>query len=315
MNPRLMNPRLAFGLAACLALMMLLEPAQALAQTNPFGPPGGRTATPQPSGLGTWLLMQQAEFHRAMTGTMRQVTQSPGAIFSLVGLAFTYGVFHAIGPGHGKAVITSYLIANEAALKRGIALSFGAALTQAVVAFGVVLIVAMMMGGTARTMDNTVNWIEKIGFAIILAMGLSIVMRKMRALFSTQPAACAPGCGHDHGFDVVALTQTRPRDLVFTAIGAGIRPCAGAIILLVFALTQKLFWAGAFAVFAMAIGTAIGTSVFALLAVKAKQLALGLASGRTIWASRVLLVFEALAGLALALFGLALLLGAMDSGS
>lgn len=308
-----MRSRIAFGLIACLACMVLLEPSLALAQTNPFGPAGGRPP-PQANGLGAWLLMQQAEFHRAMTGAMRQVAQSPGAIFSLIGLAFAYGVFHAIGPGHGKAIITSYLIANEAALKRGIALSFGAALTQALVALGVVLIVAVMMGGTARTMDDTVNWIEKIGFAIILAMGLSIVWRKTRALFSTHPATCAPDCGHDHGLDAVALTQTRPRDLILTAIGAGIRPCAGAIILLVFALTQKLFWAGAFAVFAMAIGTAIGTSVFALLAVKAKQLALRVASGRATWASRALLAMEALAGLALTLFGLALLIGAMDSG-
>lgn len=274
------------------------------------------SGAPEPAtGIAAWLLQQQAGFHKAMVAAIGAVETSPAALATLIGLAFAYGVLHAIGPGHGKAVIASYLVANETAMKRGIALSFGAALVQALVALLIVAIVAGLMSGTAATMNQTVMIVEKAGFAIIVAMGLWIILRKARLLFApADPAACGPDCGHDHGGDPAQLLAATPRDLVMTAIGAGIRPCSGAIILLVFALAKGLFLAGLLSVLAMAIGTAIGTSLFAYLAVKAKVFALNLISGGGNGLSKAALILEMLAGAALALFGVALLLGTMDSG-
>jgi nickel/cobalt exporter len=146
-------------------------------------------------------------------------------------------------------------------------------------------------------------------------MGFWIVWRKTRALISGAPEACDPDCDHDHGGDPRAFERARTGELVLTAIGAGIRPCTGAIILLVFALAKGLFLAGAISVAAMAVGTAIGTSLFALLAVKAKSTALGLIAGRSGGWSRLVALIEIAAGLALAALGLALLAGAMSAGS
>lgn len=296
----------------------------AAAQGNPFGAPGPRLPRQEATGIAGWLLMQQAEFHRALTLGMRKVASEPAALIGLMGLAFSYGVLHAVGPGHGKAVIASYLVANETAMKRGIALAFGAAAVQALIALAVVAIVAAALGGTARQMDATVLYVEKIGFSIILGMGLWVLWRKGRLLLPRPALASAaggaaicadgPDCGHDHGLDARQIVKASPRELALTAIGAGIRPCAGAIILLVLALSQGLFWAGALSVTAMAIGTAIGTSLFAVLAVKAKVLALRLASGRGGLLRHATLVVEMLAGLVLALLGAALLFGAMQGG-
>ena len=47
------------------------------------------------------------------------------------------------------------------------------------------------------------------------------------------------------------------RKVMAVVFSVGIRPCTGAILVLVFALTQGLFWAGVAATFAMALGTAI----------------------------------------------------------
>lgn len=310
----------AFSTVSCRAFSASLATfalnASAFAQTNPFGQraPGG-AVTESASGIALWFLQQQAAFHKALTSSIGAVATDPAALWGLIGLAFAYGVLHAIGPGHGKAVIASYLVANESAMKRGIGLAFGAALTQAVIAIGVVALVAGLMNGTAATMNRTVDIVEKAGFAIILAMGLWIAFRKARALFSSNEAfACEPDCGHDHGGDPRLLVKASTRELVLTAIGAGIRPCSGAIILLVFALAKGLFFAGALSVGAMAVGTALGTSLFAFLAVKAKVLALTMISGSGSF-RRVGLILELLAGLALAAFGLALLLGAMSGGS
>jgi nickel/cobalt exporter len=174
------------------------------------------------------------------------------------------------------------------------------------------------MCGGAAAMDRMTARVEQAGFAIILVMGLWIAARKARALVapaSVVAASCGPECGHAIGGDPALLARASRRDLLLTAIGAGIRPCAGAIILLVFALAKGLFVAGALSVAAMAIGTAIGTSLFALLAVKAKVVALNLISGGTGGLRRIATLVEFLAGLALAVLGAALLMGAMASGN
>lgn len=270
------------------------------------------------TGIAAWLLAQQAAFHKALTAAIAAVETSPAALATLLGLAFAYGVLHAIGPGHGKAVIASYLLANERALRRGIGLAFGAAAVQALIALGIVGIVAGLAGGTARDMTASMGWIEKAGFSLIAVLGLWLAIRKGRLLVSGQthdPACADPDCGHQHGGDPRALARASARDIALMAIGAGIRPCTGAVILLVFALSKGLFLAGALAVLVMAVGTAIGTSLFALLAVKAKLLALNLISGRGHGWARAGLTLEMLAGLALALLGVSLVWGLMAAGS
>ena len=89
----------------------------------------------------------------------------------------------------------------------------------------------------------------------------------------------------------------------------GIRPCSGAILVLVFALAQGLFWAGAAATFVMGIGTAITVAAIATLAVGARGVAAKIASSRTGYGTLAMRGIEvAAAGLIIA-FGLLLLAG------
>lgn len=315
MNPDGFPARDRLVAASLMAFLITLACVpELLAQSAPFGIPAPRNAPPPAAeGLAGWFLQKQAEFHRAMTLALREAARDSGALVTLIGLAFAYGVVHAIGPGHGKAVISGYIVANETALKRGVALAFGAAGVQALIALGVVIGIAGISGGTARDIDTTIFNIERIGFAIILCMGLWLLWRKGRALFGFAVAETA--CNHDHGPNPAVFQVGSRTSLALAAIGAGIRPCTGAIILLVFSLSQRLYGLGAASVIAMAFGTAIGTSLFALLAVKTKHLALWLASGRSHVALRAQLALETLAGLALVLIGLALLTGTMVAGS
>lgn len=306
--------RRACAFMAGFALLALILVPDALAQSAPFGLPAPRGGPPPAAeGLAAWFLQKQAEFHRALTLAFREAASERGGLLTLIGLAFAYGVVHAVGPGHGKAVISGYIVANERALKRGIALAFGAAAVQALIALAVVLVIAKLAGGTARDIDRSVTLIETLGFSLILAMGLWIVWRKGRALLGLTPAEAA--CTHEHGPSPTVFAKGQRGSLVLAAIGAGIRPCTGAIILLVFALSQRLYMLGAASVIAMAVGTAIGTSLFAVLAVKAKQFALWLASGRSHTALRAQLAMETLAGVALMMIGAALLTGLMAAGA
>lgn len=294
-----------------LALLVALAPALGWAQ-SPFGPRPGMAAPTPSGGITRWLLQQQAEFHTALTKAIGAVATEPSALLTLLGLAFAYGVIHAIGPGHGKAVIAAYLVSSERAAKRGIALAFAAAGVQALVALALVGVVAALMGGTAAQMESTGYWVGQAGYALIAALGLYVVWRKARAIFGLAPADCGPDCGHEHG---PAPEGASWAQMALIALGAGIRPCTGAIILLVFALAKGLYLAGIAAVAVMALGTALGTSLFAVLAIKAKSLSLSLIAGRGQALSKLVLALEALAGLALAALGTALFLGAMASGT
>jgi nickel/cobalt transporter (NicO) family protein len=72
------------------------------------------------------------------------------------------------------------------------------------------------------------------------------------------------------------------------AFAVGIRPCTGAILVLVFAIGQGLWWAGVFSTLAMALGTAITVSALATMAVGSRELAKRLAgSGGSKWVDRV----------------------------
>ena len=123
----------------------------ALAQGSPFGVPRAaeRAAAAGQRHVG-WIFAKQAEFYRALSGAIRAAKTDGSAVWTLFGLSFLYGVFHAAGPGHGKAVISSYVVANEETWRRGVVLSFASAMLQALVAVAIVGIAAVLLNATAR---------------------------------------------------------------------------------------------------------------------------------------------------------------------
>jgi nickel/cobalt exporter len=347
--------------AAVLAAFALLDGAvHALLAQNPFGAP--RAAEPQ-GGIVGWLLEKQSEFYREMSATIRAAKSDGSAVWTLLAISFAYGIFHAAGPGHGKAVISSYLVANRETARRGIALSFASALMQALVAVVVVAICAWLLNATAKTMCGAEKAIEIASYALIVAFGARLIWVKGRGLFRAfqvpRPALALAGvhhhdhdddhdhhehghdhhrhahndhdhhhghdhgqnhgrgehvhdehCGHSHGPTPAELAGPGGWQRGLSAIFAvGIRPCSGAILVLVFALAQGMFWAGIAATFAMGLGTAITVATIAIVAVSARGMAEKLSAARDGGGMLIMRGLEfAAAGLVL-LFGVGLLLG------
>jgi nickel/cobalt transporter (NicO) family protein len=340
-------PRLdpAQGLAVCLAAVLVIGmldgAVNALMAQTPFGGPRPSGADAQAGGILGWILARQSEFYRQMSSTIRAAKSDGSAFWTLLAISFAYGIFHAAGPGHGKAVISSYLVANQETARRGIALSFASALMQSLAAVVIVGICAWLLNASAKTMCGAEKMIEIASYALIAAFGVRLVWTKgggfIRALQAPRPAAAMAVAGHDHGGhahhdhhhvhhhdDHVHDEHCghshgpTPGELAgpggwrrgFGAIFAvGIRPCSGAILVLVFALAQGLFWAGVAATFVMGLGTAITVAAIAVVAVSAKDLARRL-SGAGEGGGALLMrgVEFAAAGLVL-LFGAGLLLG------
>jgi nickel/cobalt transporter (NicO) family protein len=172
-------------LVAAMAALVLMASVlassltEAWAQAGPFG----SIRPPAASGFTGWLLAKQALFYRAMAGLIRAARTNGSAYWGLIGISFVYGIFHAAGPGHGKAVISSYLLANEETWRRGIVLSFASALLQAITAVVIVAIAAVLIGATAKMMGNTVRVIELVSYALIVLVGARLLWVKGRGFF------------------------------------------------------------------------------------------------------------------------------------
>src|ERR1700684_2940724 len=148
----------------------------AFADANPFA--GMRQAAP--TGIAGWILAEQSRFYRALSGLIRAAKTDGSALWALMGISFIYGIFHAAGPGHGKAVISSYLVANEETWRRGIVLSFASALLQAATAVVIVGVAAALLGATAKMMGDTVRAIEIASYALIVLLGARLFWVKGR---------------------------------------------------------------------------------------------------------------------------------------
>ena len=173
----------------------------ALMAQNPFGGPRP-AAEPQVGGIIGWILAKQSEFYREMSATIRAAKSDGSAVWTLLGISFAYGIFHAAGPGHGKAVISSYLVANEETARRGIVLSFASALLQALVAVALVAVLAWLLSSTAKTMCSAEKAIEIASYALIAAFGARLVWTKgggfMRALQAKPARRWRRHHHHDH---------------------------------------------------------------------------------------------------------------------
>lgn len=350
----MLNTR-GIGRLVTAALIVTALSATIAAAQSPLGIGTAEPAFKTTGFLGSffaWINMEQQGFYRLMTNALKGMRENPWQLWSLVGLSFTYGVLHAAGPGHGKAVISSYMIANETELKRGVLLSFLSSLLQGVVAILLIGAVYLVLRGTSISMTSATRWLEIASYALIAAFGGWLLLRKLRSMLrpvavasvagggqvhlahdhhhdhhdhhhshhhdhhghSHGPGEVCASCGHAHAPDPSMLKGDRfaLREAWSAVIAVGLRPCSGALIVLSFALLNGLYLGGVLSVFAMSIGTAITVSILATMAVTAKGFALRYAANGAA-AARISNGIE-IAGAALVLLlGLALLGAALQS--
>ena len=318
------------------ALILVVLAASAEAEMKPIDPLAAESAPASPpsafaapstaqqspgafSGIFGWVLRTQQSLQRDLATGVKSLKGDhamTGAMM-LAALSFIYGVVHAVGPGHGKTIISSYVVANEETVRRGVIISFIAAGLQALTAIALVGILAFALNASGMQINAWSNQLEMVSYALIALVGAWLLTTQLIAIFRRwrESRAAEAQAGHDHqhrysehdhyhhGHDhndpdahdhhhghshaegeachhiVDARELAGPfswRKILAVVFSVGIRPCTGAILVLVFALTQGMFWAGVAATFAMAIGTAITVAALATLALGSRELALRL---------------------------------------
>jgi ABC-type nickel/cobalt efflux system permease component RcnA len=270
-------------------------------------------------------VLWQKDLHRQMTQLLQQVAEQPHqAGISLVIFSLIYGVLHALGPGHGKVVIATFLATHPSRVRTSIRLTLLASLLQGSVAIVLVTVMLVLLKTSSRQLHLSSFWLEKGSYLLVIGLGVMIGYRALRALWLALRPRPAPvfrafqpqhqhdehcGCGHAHlptpqqmNGNVSWKTQ------MLVVVSMGLRPCSGAIMMLLFAKVIGVYGWGILSAAVMALGTALTISAIGLLVQQARSVAQRLAQpGAGAGIMRLLIPILALTGsLILIVVGIAL---------
>ncbi|CNH59154.1 Ni2+-Co2+ transporter (NiCoT) family protein [Yersinia aldovae] len=244
----------------------------------------------------------QKSMHQQMAQLLQQVKANPQQTgLALMMFSLIYGVLHAVGPGHGKVVIVTYLATHPAQLKSSLKLTFAASILQGGVAILLVTVLLGVLQLSSRYLHQSSFWLEKGSFLLVIGLGLLLCYRAIKRLYyqvrslkpqkmaiqRIQPLSASHvhsdncGCGHRHlpsSQELQASNDWRTRLAIVLAMG--MRPCSGAIMVLLFAKVIGVYWWGILSAIAMAIGTSLTISLLALLVHYARRLAVHLGRNR-----------------------------------
>ncbi|MDX6039651.1 nickel/cobalt transporter [Scandinavium lactucae] len=255
--------------------------------------------------VGVWLwhawpqvllksIFWQRELNQQMSALLQAVADNPTqAGGSLLAFSFIYGVLHALGPGHGKIVITTWLATHPSKLKSSIGLTLAASLLQGLVAIGLVVVVLTLLALPARQLHLSSFWLEKGSYALVGLLGVLLCWRALKKLrqILRRPTftAFTPhhehhahcGCGHQHLPDPTQMESGNDwRARLVIVLSMGMRPCSGAIMVLLFSKVIGVFSWGVASALAMALGTSITISSLALMVHSFRQLAVRLSRNK-----------------------------------
>nr|WP_318384194.1 nickel/cobalt transporter [uncultured Enterobacter sp.] len=264
-----------------------------------------------------WCLATQITLHRYLVMYLLQLNnhQISGGLWLLTG-AFFYGVLHAIGPGHGKFIVTTYLGTNNESPLAARAIPFLGSLMQGVSAILFVFILAIGFNLASGDLSQSRWYVEKISALMIGAFGLYVLFQAARSLKPrklritgisplTHAHTADCGCGH-HGVGAVAQGDWKARLGVILAIGA--RPCSGAIMILLFSNALGIVSWGIAAVMTMSLGTALSIMGLSLAVRYARARTAALFSNDAERLAWVVPALKIAGGLALILFATVLFL-------
>lgn len=320
----------------CAAMGWLLP--EAWAQTpHPFATPEQTLPLSTGSWFSQWtgqIAIWQSDFYRQLTSAVRAWKANGFNAWWLLALSFAYGVFHALGPGHGKAILSAYVLANRETIRNGAILAFISSLVQALVAIGLVAIAAGILNVTGAVMNQVTAWLELGAYALLSALGIWLVFKHVirpLARLARQALTRASdhahhhdrhshehghehehsadcGCGHSHIPSPDQVTgKLNWRKAWGAVVAIGLRPCSGAILVLVFALSQHFFLAGVAAALAMGVGTGLTVAALAMLSLTMGRLAESSGGGQDRpWGRLIGSTVQAFASIAVLVFGLLL---------
>jgi ABC-type nickel/cobalt efflux system permease component RcnA len=224
--------------------------------------------------IGVQVVMLQSRVNRAINAQLMEIKagDKPWALWGGLLIGFLYGVFHALGPGHGKSVIVGYFLGREAHPLRGIAMASWISLSHVVGAIVIVTVVHFILSQSLASPVDEVDGLRVFSYAAILLIGVGMLWSALRG----GGHAHAHDHGHHHGHDHhhhehCAHVPGARKEQGLLGFAAGFIPCSGAILILVFALTNGIVWSGIAMTLAIAVGMAITLSIMGVASILVRR--------------------------------------------
>ena len=246
------------------------------------------------------VILWQKAFNLQLSSSLNQLSQQhQEAGITLIFISFFYGIFHAIGPGHGKFILTSYLALEQSKLRQAVKISLASSIVQGIVAIFLVSIIVVAFTLSRSYFNLTLKWVERGSFMLMILLGFywiyqawkgirppKLQIRKISPMQMPQEKTplvshhihhehCS--CGHQHLPSSVQMNQsTGWKSQLFLILSMGSRPCSGAILVLFLSYTLNIYLWGILATLMMALGTGITLTIFALIVIFARHKAVQL---------------------------------------
>jgi len=232
------------------------------------------------SGVSAFFANAMAPIQRTLNESLSAITRSLQGSRSLGGLLFVvavslaYGMFHAAGPGHGKTIVSSYFLANDAKVRHSFVVGYMIAVVHALAALAVVLILYYLIRGIFSVgIEQANHWIQLVTFAVITLLGGYILVGRIRGKGHNHllhfHGRHEHEQGHDH--DENAPRGITMRNLVSIAVPAGVIPCPGAVAIVLFALSLNMLGVSILSVVAISIGMGLTISLTGAIVILAKK--------------------------------------------
>mgnify|MGYP005989149413 CR=1 FL=1 len=232
--------------------------------------------------LQTW----QRQLSRSISQLLSLAHEYPlKALFYVSAASISYGFLHAIGPGHGKVIMVSYLSTHPTKVKTSLILSISAALLQALVAIVLVSALLFVLETSMREVNAKASYLIDVSFVAMILLGLHLAWKSIRDFLKQDTKQKADvkahhhnhdredehlcGCGHKHHASPADIEQAKNlKDYIGIVLSIGVRPCSGALLVLIFAKSLGLYWLGMVGAIAMGVGTGAAISLLAFVSIK-----------------------------------------------
>jgi ABC-type nickel/cobalt efflux system permease component RcnA len=223
---------------------------------------------------------------RAMTDRLaelaRQVRESssPGPMLTLALISLAYGIFHALGPGHGKTIVSTFFLAEEAKLRHSLIAGYLIALVHAVSALAIVLTLFFIVQGVFSTgFESASRIVQTISFGAIAVIGAVMLVQRIRGVEHSHASGKGHTHDHSHADDHDEPRQVTIKELFGIALASGVVPCPGASAIILVCLSLNVHFAGVVAVVMISIGMGLTVTVIGSIAILVKRGVLKASSG------------------------------------
>lgn len=244
------------------------------------------------------IILFQQQFYALLASHIRSFQQQPLYFGSMLAtISFAYGVFHAAGPGHGKTVLVTYLTTQPESIKQGLRISFAAALLQAAVAISLVTVVLVLLQQTVKQTNTLGLQVEQASYLLVMVVGLYLLVRSLRALLAQRSRASHRPADHQHKHEhhdhrcehshqhagdgshqhahcnhSYAPSQQLSRwQALAVVVSMGLRPCSGAIVVLIYAQLVGIYWVGILATVLMGLGTGLTVALLGWVSISMRE--------------------------------------------